>query len=289
MKFIHLFILVCAAIALVVAVWWIVLGTDGYYGLSLLDRPHHDVHKEFKPGGIVGHGLGIAGSVMILLLLTYSLRKRVKVVRRVGKLSTWLNYHIFLGVAGPILVTFHTAFKFGGLVSIAYWSMVAVALSGFIGRYIYVKIPRRISGTELTMDEIEKHQNDLTRQMIDEFSLTSEQFKYLETISAVDKIKTRGLFGIFTFFFYDTVGRFTLRAKLSKLGKEMNIDRSKVHTFYKLTLMRIRSARQIAFWNSAQKLFHYWHVIHRPFAYTMIVIMVIHTTLAITFGYTWIW
>jgi len=139
------------------------------------------------------------------------------------------------------------------------------------------------------MDEIEKHQNDLTRQMIDEFSLTAEQFKYLETISAVDKIKTRGLFGIFTFFFYDTVGRFTLRAKLSKLGKEMNIDRSKVHTFYKLTLMRIRSARQIAFWNSAQKLFHYWHVIHRPFAYTMIVIMVIHTTLAITFGYTWIW
>jgi len=132
MKLLHSIILVCAAIALVVAVWWIVLGTDGYYGLSLLDRPHHDVHKEFKPGGIVGHGLGIVGSAMILLLLTYSLRKRIKVVRRIGKLSTWLNYHIFLGVAGPILVTFHTAFKFGGLVSIAYWSMVAVALSGLL-------------------------------------------------------------------------------------------------------------------------------------------------------------
>jgi len=46
--------------------------------------------------------------------------------------------------------------------------------------------------------------------------------------------------------------------------------------------------RQIAFWNAAQSLFHYWHVIHKPFAYTMIVIMFIHIAVAVSLGYTWI-
>lgn len=289
MRLIHSIVLVSAAIALVLAVWWIAYDTGDYYSLPLIERPHHEAHKEYKPGGVVGHGLGIIGSGLIILLLTYSLRKRIKSFRKFGKLSIWLNYHIFFGIAGPILVTLHTAFKFGGLVSIAYWSMVAVALSGFIGRYIYVKIPRRISGTELTMDEIEQKQNDLTRQMIEDFSLTTKHLTYLETISAIEKIKKRGLLGVFTFVFHDTFGRISLRSKLFKLGREMNIDRSQIHSFYTLTLKRIRYARQIAFWSSAHKLFHYWHVIHRPFAYTMIVIMIIHTSLAITFGYTWIW
>ncbi len=289
MKVVHTVVLVIAALCLVATVWWLVLDTNGYYGLPVIERPHHDAHKVFKPGGLVGHGLGIIGSSMVLLLLTYSARKRIKKFRKYGKLSSWLNYHIFLGVAGPILVTFHTAFKFGGLVSIAYWSMVAVALSGFIGRYIYVKIPRRISGTELTMDEIEQRQNDLTKQMISDFNLSSEQLNYLESISAIDDIKQRGLLGIFTFAYHDTIGRITLRAKLMRLGKSMHVDRKKMRLFYDLTIQRIRYARQIAFWSSANKLFHYWHVIHRPFAYTMIVIMIVHTTLAITFGYTWIW
>ena len=39
--------------------------------------------------------------------------------------------HLFCGVVGPVLVTFHTSFKFNGLVSVAYWSMVIVMLSGF--------------------------------------------------------------------------------------------------------------------------------------------------------------
>jgi len=45
--------------------------------------------------------------------------------------------------------------------------------------------------------------------------------------------------------------------------------------------------RQIAFWHAAQSLFHYWHVIHKPFAYTMIVIMFIHIAVAVSLGYTW--
>ena len=65
-------------------------------------------------------------------------------------MKTWLEVHIFCGIVGPVLVTFHTSFKFNGIVSVAYWSMVAVVLSGFVGRYLYVRIPRSLRGIELT-------------------------------------------------------------------------------------------------------------------------------------------
>ena len=54
---------------------------------------------------------------------------------RLGSIRAWLEVHIFCGLVGPVLVTFHTSFKFNGLISVAYWSMVVVAVSGVIGRY----------------------------------------------------------------------------------------------------------------------------------------------------------
>lgn len=278
-----------AALSLVAIVWWILFETGNYYELPIGERPHHAVHREFRPGGVVGHGLGIAGSTMIILLLVYSARKRIKRFRKWGKLSNWLNYHIFLGIAGPILVTFHTSFKFNGIVSIAYWSMVAVALSGFIGRYIYVKIPRRISGNEITASELNQQQDELTKQLVVEYSLSAEQIEKLDSIAQSAEINRRGLLGVFIYLYLDTIGRIPLRQKMHGLAKELHLSRGQIHHFYQLLRKKIALSRHIAFLSSAQKLFHYWHVIHRPFAYTMIVIMIIHTILAITFGYTWIW
>ena len=60
----------------------------------------------------------------------------------VGSMPLWLEVHIFCGIVGPVLVTFHTSFKFNGIISVAYWSMMAVMLSGFVGRYLYVRIPK---------------------------------------------------------------------------------------------------------------------------------------------------
>jgi hypothetical protein len=78
-----------------------------------------------------------------------------------GSMRAWLNLHIFAGIVGPVLITFHTAFKFNGVISVAYWSMVAVMLSGFVGRYLYVRIPRTIRGAELSHDAIEQQVADL--------------------------------------------------------------------------------------------------------------------------------
>ena len=37
-----------------------------------------------------------------------------------------------------------------------------------------------------------------------------------------------------------------------------------------------------------RKLFKYWHVAHLPFALIMLIIMVIHVVVTLTFGYRWI-
>lgn len=98
---------------------------------------------------------GIVGSLMMLAgVSSYMLRKRIQKLSRFGLLKYWLEFHIFLCSLGPMLVLYHTAFKFRGLVAVSFWSMVAVVISGVIGRYIYLQIPRTIEGFEMDLNEI---------------------------------------------------------------------------------------------------------------------------------------
>ena len=266
---------------------WVLKEAGQYYLTDLIDRPHIPRHKLWKPGGFIGHGLGILGSLMMLIMFIYSIRKRIRYFRNWGKLPTWLNYHIFLGISGPILVTFHTAMKFGGLVSISYWSMVAVALSGFIGRYIYIKIPHHVSGKELTKDEFKEQLHTMTHTFKRDFDLSDKTINKILLLSGAEKIEKRGLLGIFTIFFMDITGWFKWQGIKNEIQKSSTISKSEIHQFKQSLKHIVKMDRQIAFWKAAQSLFHYWHVIHKPFAYTMIVIMVIHVVVVVTMGYTW--
>lgn len=288
MKTLHRTVIILLAIAVVVAVYWILSEAGAYYLTHQLKRPHREAHSAWKPGGFWGHGLGIVGSMMVLIMLLYSIRKRIRVFRRWGKLSSWLNYHIFLGITGPILITFHTSFKFGGLVSISYWSMMAVMLSGFIGRYIYVKIPRKVSGEEYSLKEFETEHQALRIRLEKEFELTREQLTKVEELAGIDKIRKRGMWGIFTIFVMDLFSTITTRRIVKNVRKLVTIPPEQAREFRRLLKKRIKAARRIAFWKSANKLFHYWHVIHKPFAYTMIVIMIVHVVVTVSLGYTWV-
>ena len=288
MKTVHRIILVILAIVVAGITFWSIDQAWGYYMASNLQRPHFEGHQLWKPGGLYGHGLGIIGSLMIILLLTYSARKRLRIFKRFGKLSIWLNYHIFLGIAGPVLITLHTTFKFSGLVAISYWSMMAVMISGFVGRYIYVKIPRKINGEEMTRKEFESQNKSLRNQMTEQFHLSKEHLEMVEKLGGVEKIRKRGLMGIFTFFFMDLFNWITLRRVSHEIFTDAKVPKEHRKEFYKLLSERVKNSRRIAFLQSAQKLFHYWHVIHKPFAYTMIAIMIVHIAVAVTLGYIWI-
>ncbi len=105
--------------------------------------------------GLYGHGMGILGFALMLMTETlYTLRKRLKRAH-LGKMSRWLEFHIFTGIVGPYLVLLHTAWKFNGLAGLVMLLTVVIVASGFIGRYIYTAVPRSAEGIELSMGEIE--------------------------------------------------------------------------------------------------------------------------------------
>ncbi len=120
--------------------------------------------KPYTPGSDLGYGLGLAGGLMMLALLTYPLRKHVKWLRGLGTMKPWFQAHMVLGVMGPVLVVFHTTFtvsSFNALV--ASLCMVIVASSGFIGRYAYRQIHHGLYGRKASVDEFEEHMRSSER------------------------------------------------------------------------------------------------------------------------------
>src|SRR5512140_3528508 len=127
-------VLVLAFLAGLAVLLWVLFVQGGwdYYRTPVRIRGYSPAHAFLRPSGPGGNLAGIGGTIFMLGTLLYVLRKKVKAFSRLGSMKAWLEFHIFCGVFGPILVTIHTSFKFNGLVSVAYWSMILVVLSGFV-------------------------------------------------------------------------------------------------------------------------------------------------------------
>lgn len=107
--------------------------------------------REIPPAAdLFGHALGIIGFILMLMTeILYSLRKRSRAARW-GRMSTWLEFHIFTGLVGPFMTLLHTSWKFNGLAGVSTLFTVIIVISGFIGRYIFTRIPRTADGLEIT-------------------------------------------------------------------------------------------------------------------------------------------
>ena len=107
------------------------------------------------PESGTGYWLGIYGSLAMLALLIYSLRKRNKSARVIGTIPFWFRIHMLLGIFGPVLILFHANFKLGALNSnVAFFAMLIVAISGIVGRYIYSKIHLGLHGRKAQVREL---------------------------------------------------------------------------------------------------------------------------------------
>lgn len=259
---------------------------SGYYSTSLEERFFHAQNETLKPSGSIGHGIGIAGSFFMLFgVFSYMARKRIRLFSRIGILKHWLEFHIFLCTLGPILVLYHTSFKFGGLVSISFWSMIAVVLSGVIGRFIYLQIPRTIEGREMTRNEISRLKMDLFSHIEGKLIIDPQIISYLNNALQVQSPESQGNF------FKNIVPQLRHEKKLmreirQKLRAE-NISQKNYKSIIRMVKSEIVLNRRIAWLSTMQSFLHYWHVAHLPFALVMLVIMIIHVIVAMIFGYTW--
>jgi hypothetical protein len=260
-----------------------------YYTTSLEERFFSPDHISLKPSGAIGHGLGIIGTLMMILGVgIYMIRKRYKRFFNLGYLKHWLEFHIFLCSVGPVLVLYHTAFKFGGLVSVSFWSMVLVVLSGVVGRFIYLQIPRTIEGRELSVQELIEIKEKLAiriRSVLSEDTSTLTEF---ERISSADRYKSFKLSTAIGYLHRDFFDIKKVMRLFNKRMKLLGISKIERKELIKAAKSELTMARRIAFLRTSQKLFQLWHIFHLPFAIAMFVIMIIHVAVTIIFGYKWI-
>ncbi|HKI77642.1 MAG TPA: hypothetical protein VKA26_03790 [Ignavibacteriaceae bacterium] len=271
-----------------------ILGINGYqyYNTPLAERFFTTQHNLLKPSGIIGHGLGIVGTIMMILgVAVYMIRKRSRRLVNFGYLKYWLELHIFLCTLGPVLVLYHTAFKFGGIVAVSFWSMVAVVLSGVIGRFIYIQIPHTIQGQEVGANELNEISGDLTYMLRKKFNVYNVDDMIIDQIEAMfsrnnysDKTAALNIFIVIKEYFRMKFRLMKLKRRISAKGtrgKQLN-------EIINIIKSKIILNRRIGMLRSMQRLFKYWHIVHLPFAITMFVIMLVHVSITIIFGYKWI-
>jgi len=261
-------------------------GAD-YYTTDLAERHFHAKNELLKPTGLIGHGIGILGSfLMIAGVFGYMARKRSRKLSRLGVLKYWLEFHIFLCTLGPILVLYHTTFKFGGIVSISFWSMVAVVISGVIGRFIYLQIPRTIQGRELSLNDLSSLENNLFLELNDQYNVNYEIIAQMNIALSKTELGEKGNF------FALVLRRLRMERKLMKdirtdlkQQKFPKYDYKKVVQLFKSKLVL---NRRIAWLSTMQNFLRYWHVAHLPYALIILVIKSVHIIVAVLFGYKWI-
>ena len=277
--------------SLLIFALWVVIAAypvfDGarYYLTPLIERPHSPLHETYKPSGLIGQGLGIIGTLMILVgVVSYILRKRWKVLHRFGKLRSWLTFHIFLCTLGPFLVLLHTTFKFGNIASISFWSMAFVVGSGVFGRYVYVRIPKTMNGQFLSAQVINQAQSNLIERLS---AATNLPATYLTSLTRTTQPSGRILKAIahsFTFGIRKRAIKRKFDAGLKEQGVPDELRKMAIPLLMGNAQLQLRAQVMQPFIRA----FGYWHAFHMPLALVMLVTLLVHIGVAIVFGYTWI-
>jgi hypothetical protein len=262
-----------------------------YYTLPFSERPQAPLHAQLDPAHPIGHGFGVAGTIMMIVMMLYSLRKRMSFLQGAGALSQWLSLHIFLGLMGPLLVTFHTGFKIGGIVSIAYWSMIITMLSGIFGRYIYNQLPRDTAGGQLSPQDLQEEEERLATQikgLLDNDASLIEQVDQAAPRSAALAASTSGWRSLLVLFAQDFDRLLARRRLHTLLRTHSDLGRAERRQVVGLAQRRAIIARRKITFDRMDQFFRYWHVLHRPFVWVMFAIIAVHIGVAVLFGYVWV-
>lgn len=275
-------------VVIIIILYYLIDGIS-YYKTPISERPHHVDFRNLRPAGNRGHGFGVVGSGMMLLLFLYSIRKRSRIFSRLGNIDKWLDIHIFLGIIGPLFIILHTTFKVKGLIAISFWSMIAVALSGVLGRYLYNHIPHSIMGNELGLTDLQQANLKLTKRLKENFRLSDAAIKNLEQLGIGRHKKERGSISVLLAMIKDD---FTGNRKTKKVASRfvlgLNLPKKYLQEVHRIAYTKIVLMKRMLLLNKIQALFHFWHVIHKPFAIIMIVIMFIHIAITVLMGYSWL-
>ncbi|MCB0271686.1 MAG: 4Fe-4S dicluster domain-containing protein [Bdellovibrionales bacterium] len=221
--------------------------------------------------------LGNIGFILIMVAMLYPVRKALpQFFKYLGKKPRWLDLHNFCGFMGCVFITFHTGFEFNLQGStIGYFALVAVMLSGFLGRFLYQMIPRGVAGTELQMRDIENEDSVLTMRMEALFShSTSLREQVDETVKKIIGDAQRPSFKNMVRSFIVT--KFMIRRLTRAIEKSEKVPDSDLDQLESVLHEKVKLKRNVAYLHVSASLFKKWQWIHRPFAYVMGTLAIFH-------------
>jgi hypothetical protein len=267
-----------------------------YYKLSYIDRPFSPKHHLLRPSGPIGLYLGFAGVVLFAGIFLYPLRKHWQWLGSKGSTRHWLDIHVMMGLTAPFIVAFHSTLKFRGIAGMAFWIMFAVSTSGVVGRYLYSQIPRKMSTAELSMRELQDLQESLSQQLAAQHVLPQADLRDLLRMPDQNRVARLPIAVALVYMMFLDVIRIFRVARLRRhaltFGQSVQTFGGFLRTQNRELERAIRAAadeaallKRVLFLSRSQKVFHLWHVIHKPFSYAFAVLAMIHIGLQFFLGY----
>jgi hypothetical protein len=267
-----------------------------YYSLGAADRPFSPKHHALRPSGRIGVNLGILGLAMFLVIFVYPLRKRWAWLRLQGNSKHWLDYHVILGIFAPFVIAFHSSFKFAGFAGMAFWIMVAVSLSGVIGRYLYAQIPRSLNAAELTRSDTQALQLKLAAKLAQQKLLPVDDLRSFLRLPSPERVqKWSAPFAIVYMIILDLTRPFRIARlrrnvisfpeQVSTLGGFLSTSNLALEKAIANAREEVSLSKRILFLSRSKQVFELWHVVHKPFSYSFAVLAIIHIVVVTMMGF----
>jgi hypothetical protein len=243
----------------------------------------------FKASDDTGYWIGVAGAVMMLLLFTYPMRKHFKFAHKLGNIKIWFFFHMILGVMGPLLILLHSAFRIGSLnAGVALYSMVIVAVSGVIGRFLFLRVSRGLHGEKTDLNSLleraglDKEDARSRLAFAPEVEARLKAFEHRElqpNDTALANLRRVTWLPIQQYLVYRKCVA-ELMVLLPQMAQQQNwsaedLARRKSKA-KKLVDQYLNSVVRVAQYSAYSGLFALWHVAHIPFVYLLILTALIH-------------
>jgi len=229
---------------------------------------------------LFGHSIGIIGFILMLMTETfYTLRKRSRSARW-GRMSSWLQFHIFTGLVGPYMVLLHTSWKFNGLAGMVMLLTVIIVASGFLGRYIYTSVPRTVDGIEIEANELEQQIRAIDGELQNWLATRPETYRALSKRLSTSSISAGNRL-VFGRAFEEWNARLRWWRESGRMDHNARMQAKQLNELLK----RERNLRrQLASISLTRRLLGLWHAIHIPVGMALFTAAFIHIIAAIYYA-----
>ena len=257
-----------------------------YYSLPVLHRPFHSLHPLLRSSGLVGLSAGAVGTGLMVLNLSYLVRKRLLNLKWLGSLRSWMSFHVLTGLVGPALIVFHTAFApQSSLGILSFAAMLVVVGAGVLGRYIYGQVPRSLEGRELELVEarqrLEIYRKSLLQLEVSSSLLESEaQPAVPEEAGGLLTTLVRVLYGD-----RESHREFRQLRRAVRSNREL---RPHAKTIIPLLRKLCKERQWLTRYQELRSLMGAWRFLHRWLAILLFLVVLFHVVLAVNFGELWI-